>query len=39
VGGGCGLEQGRFFKNGDFVEHEVSGLGMLRNRVVASTSV
>lgn len=36
VGGGCGLEQGRFLKIGDVVELEVSGLGLLRNRVVAS---
>ena len=38
VGGGCGLEQGRFLKIGDVVELEVSGLGLLRNRVVASTA-
>jgi protein-tyrosine phosphatase len=37
VGGGCGLEQGRFLKIGDVVELEVNGLGLLRNRVVAST--
>ncbi len=35
VGGGCGLEQGRFLKPGDVVELEVQGLGTLRNRVVA----
>lgn len=35
VGGGCGLEQGRFLKPGDVVELEVQGLGVLRNRVVA----
>jgi 2-keto-4-pentenoate hydratase/2-oxohepta-3-ene-1,7-dioic acid hydratase in catechol pathway len=35
VGGGCGLEQGRFLKPGDVVELEVTGLGVLRNRVVA----
>lgn len=34
VGGGCGLEQGRFLQHGDVVELEISGLGMLRNRVV-----
>jgi len=37
VGGGCGLELGRFLKAGDVVELEVTGLGVLRNRVVAST--
>ncbi len=36
VGGGCGLELGRFLKAGDVVELEVDGLGVLRNRVVAS---
>jgi 2-keto-4-pentenoate hydratase/2-oxohepta-3-ene-1,7-dioic acid hydratase in catechol pathway len=36
VGGGCGLELGRFLKAGDVVELEVQGLGILRNRVVAS---
>jgi 2-keto-4-pentenoate hydratase/2-oxohepta-3-ene-1,7-dioic acid hydratase in catechol pathway len=35
VGGGCGLELGRFLKPGDVVELEVEGLGVLRNRVVA----
>jgi 2-keto-4-pentenoate hydratase/2-oxohepta-3-ene-1,7-dioic acid hydratase in catechol pathway len=35
VGGGCGLEHGRFLKPGDVIELEVSGLGVLRNRVVA----
>ncbi len=35
VGGGCGNEQGRFLKGGDVVELEVSGLGVLRNRIVA----
>jgi len=38
VGGGCGLELGRFLKIGDVVELEVSGLGLLRNRVVASAA-
>ena len=33
VGGGCGLELGRFLKGGDVVELEVEGLGILRNRV------
>ncbi len=35
VGGGCGLELGRFLKPGDVIELEVEGLGVLRNRVVA----
>jgi len=34
VGGGCGLELGRFLKPNDVVELEVQGLGVLRNRVV-----
>ena len=34
VGGGCGLETGRFLAHGDLIELEVSGLGVLRNRVV-----
>ncbi len=33
VGSGCGLELGRFLKDGDRVELEISGLGTLRNRV------
>ena len=36
VGSGCGLELGKFLKDGDVVELEVQGLGKLRNRVVAS---
>ena len=36
VGSGCGLEQGRFLNIGDVVELEVTGLGTLRNRVVAA---
>lgn len=38
VGSGCGLEQGRFLSMGDTVELEVTGLGRLTNRVVASTA-
>ena len=38
VGNGCGLEHGRFLKIGDTVELEVTGLGRLTNRVVASAS-
>lgn len=34
VGGGCGLEHGRWLTPGATVELEVSGLGILRNRVV-----
>jgi 2-keto-4-pentenoate hydratase/2-oxohepta-3-ene-1,7-dioic acid hydratase in catechol pathway len=34
VGGGCGLEIGRFLESGDTVELSVTGLGTLRNRVV-----
>lgn len=34
VGGGCGLEHGRFLKPGDVIELEVESLGVLRNRVV-----
>ena len=34
VGSGCGLELGRFLNDGDVVELEVSGLGILRNRVI-----
>jgi 2-keto-4-pentenoate hydratase/2-oxohepta-3-ene-1,7-dioic acid hydratase in catechol pathway len=35
VGGGCGLELGRYPADGDVVELEVSGLGVLCNRWVA----
>jgi 2-keto-4-pentenoate hydratase/2-oxohepta-3-ene-1,7-dioic acid hydratase in catechol pathway len=35
VGGGCGNELGRFMKHGDEIELEVSGLGILKNRIVA----
>jgi 2-keto-4-pentenoate hydratase/2-oxohepta-3-ene-1,7-dioic acid hydratase in catechol pathway len=34
VGNGCGLELGKFLKHGDVVELEVTGLGVLRNRVL-----
>lgn len=34
VGGGCGLEIGRFLSPGDVMELEVTGLGRLRNRIV-----
>lgn len=35
VGGGCGLELGRFLQSGDVVELEIDGIGVLRNRVLA----
>jgi 2-keto-4-pentenoate hydratase/2-oxohepta-3-ene-1,7-dioic acid hydratase in catechol pathway len=35
VGGGCGNELGRFMKHGDRIELEVSGIGVLRNTIVA----
>ncbi|WP_437605532.1 fumarylacetoacetate hydrolase family protein [Sorangium sp. So ce834] len=34
VGDGCGLEHGRYLKDGDVVELEVEKIGVLRNRVV-----
>ena len=34
VGGGCGLELGRFLQPNDVVELEVEGIGVLRNRMV-----
>ncbi len=34
VGNGCGLEHMRFLQSGDVVELEVTGLGVLRNRVL-----
>jgi 2-keto-4-pentenoate hydratase/2-oxohepta-3-ene-1,7-dioic acid hydratase in catechol pathway len=36
VGGGCGLEQGRFLSDGDVVELEIERIGVLRNRFVKS---
>ncbi len=35
VGGGCGLEQGQLLQDGDLVELEIEGIGILRNRVLA----
>lgn len=35
VGGGCALEIGGFLEVGDVVELEVTGLGVLRNKIVA----
>lgn len=34
VGGGCGLEHGRFLQDGDVLELEVEGLGRLTNTIV-----
>ncbi len=34
VGGGCGLEIGRFLEVGDVIELELEGIGVLRNRIV-----
>ena len=34
VGGGCGLELGKFLRDGDVVELEITGLGVLTNRIV-----
>jgi 2-keto-4-pentenoate hydratase/2-oxohepta-3-ene-1,7-dioic acid hydratase in catechol pathway len=34
VGGGCGLEHGRFLSDGDTIELEVEKIGVLRNKVV-----
>ena len=33
VGGGCGLELGKFLKAGDVVELEIEGIGILRNKM------
>lgn len=33
VGNGCGLESGQFLNDGDVVELEVTGLGVLRNTI------
>lgn len=35
VATGCGLETGHFLEPGDVVELEVSGIGVLRNRIVS----
>ena len=34
VGGGCGLELGRYLSDGDTIELEVEGIGILRNRLI-----
>ena len=33
VGGGCGAEQGKFLDDGDTVELEIEGIGVLRNLI------
>ena len=37
VGGGCGLELGRFLNPGDVVELEIERIGVLRNRIMKET--
>jgi 2-keto-4-pentenoate hydratase/2-oxohepta-3-ene-1,7-dioic acid hydratase in catechol pathway len=34
VGGGCGLELERYLSDGDLIELEVEGIGVLRNRII-----
>jgi len=36
VGGGCGLEAGKLLADGDVIELEIEGIGVLRNRVFAA---
>jgi 2-keto-4-pentenoate hydratase/2-oxohepta-3-ene-1,7-dioic acid hydratase in catechol pathway len=36
IGGCCGLEMGRFLADGSTIELDVEGIGVLRNKVVAS---
>jgi 2-keto-4-pentenoate hydratase/2-oxohepta-3-ene-1,7-dioic acid hydratase in catechol pathway len=36
VGGGCGLEAGKLLEDGDVIELEIAGIGVLRNRVLAA---
>ena len=38
VGGGCGLEIGRFLDVGDVIELELEGIGVLRNRIVDASA-
>ena len=38
VGGGCGLEHDRYLNPGDVIELEVSGIGILRNRVTRAAA-
>jgi 2-keto-4-pentenoate hydratase/2-oxohepta-3-ene-1,7-dioic acid hydratase in catechol pathway len=37
VGGGCGLELGRFLNPGDVIELEVERIGVLHNRIIKAT--
>lgn len=37
VGNGCGLELGKYLKDGDVIELEVGSLGVLRNKIVGNT--
>ena len=37
VGGGCGLEHDRFLAPNDVIELEVTGIGVLRNKIVRPT--
>ena len=36
VGGGCGLEIGRFLEIGDVIELEVEGIGVLTNKIISA---
>jgi 2-keto-4-pentenoate hydratase/2-oxohepta-3-ene-1,7-dioic acid hydratase in catechol pathway len=36
VGGGTGMEIDRYLKDGDLIELEVEGIGVLRNRVAGA---
>ena len=36
VGGGCGLEAGKLLADGDVIELEIEGIGVLRNKVFAA---
>ena len=38
VGGGCGLELEKYLSDGDVIELEVEGIGILRNKIVRSIS-
>ena len=37
VGGGCGLELERYLSDGDVIELEVEGIGILRNRLIGES--
>lgn len=37
VGGGCGLELERYLSDGDVMELEVEGIGILKNRIIRET--